>query len=97
MTVGDVKCPDCSSVYLTRYGKTQAGRQKYRCLEVDCQRQFVAGSHHLVDKEVKARVEKALAAGVNPGQIAQVETGISLRWIYKLQRKMRTNAAERNG
>ncbi len=91
MSAADVKCPDCDSVRLSRYGKTHAGLQKYRCLELGCRRQFVAGSDHAVDPETRARVEKLLAAGVKPPQIAQAETGISLRWIYELRRKMRPN------
>lgn len=96
MTVADVKCPTCGSLRLMKYGKTEAGKQKYRCPVAGCGRQFVAGSDHLLDPETKSRVEKLLAAGVHPAQISQAENGISLRWIYQLRRKMEINV-KRNG
>ena len=83
----DVPCPKCGLLNLRKYGKTRAGRQKYRCSNPGCRRQFVAGSDHLLDPKVKDRVEKLLSAGEHPVRISQAEAGVSLRWIYELRRK----------
>ena len=82
-------CPGCKGIKLTRYGKTTAGHQKFRCLVPGCRRQFVAGSDHLVDPTEKATVEGLLKEGVSPGKIARAMSGISRRWIYKLARRMK--------
>ncbi len=101
MTTDNLKCPSCKSTNLARYGKTAAGLQKYRCLETNCRRQFVAGSDYLIDQDVKALVLRLLAQGVEPPKIREAlnpagatdETRkkISLRWIYQLKRKLRLN------
>ena len=46
----DEKCPRCSSDALYKFGKTQNGKQRYRCQV--CNRQFVLGKSRL---EVKNR------------------------------------------
>ena len=97
MIENNIRCPACGNpIWLMKYGKTKAGLQKYRCLEPSCRRQFVAGSDHALDPGTRARVEKLLAADVKPKQIAQAESGISLRWIYALKRKMKLNARSHN-
>ncbi len=85
----NVNCPDCKDTRVVKYGKTAAGLQKYRCVYPGCRRQFVAGSDHMIDPETKYRVEKLLYADVHPTQIAKAETGISLRWIYELRKRMK--------
>ena len=82
-----VSCPDCKGSRLSRYGKTKIGLQKYRCL--DCKRQFVAGSDHLIDAETKKTVLGLLAQGVHPKKIANAIEGVSLRWIYELRKRTR--------
>ena len=84
----DVICPDCRGVRLEKYGKTAAGLQKYRCLAATCRRQFVDGSRHLIDREVKARIVALLKAGTTPAQVKEAWPNISLRWIYSLRRKL---------
>jgi len=85
----DIRCPECGGTGLARYGKTPAGKQKYKCGDPKCRHQFVAGSDHLIDPTVKDRVIKLLSANVRPKQIAKAEEGISLRWIYELRRRMK--------
>ena len=91
MPVADVTCPDCQGTKLERYGKTRAGLQKYRCLASGCRRQFVAGSNHLIDPEVKAAIMKLLEAKASPAQVKAAWPDISLRWIYSLRRKLRND------
>jgi len=89
--ITDIGCPECSGTRLARYGKTLAGKQKYKCGDPKCRHQFVADSDHLIDPTVKDRVIKLLSANVHPTQIAEAETGISLRWIYELRRRMKND------
>jgi len=85
----DVSCPDCKGTRLQRYGKTAAGLPKYRCLGPDCGRQFVAGSHHLIDPEKKKIVMALIEQDTPPRKIEKAVQGISLRWIYELRRRGR--------
>ena len=87
--MSDITCTQCGSSFgIIKYGKSRAGKQKYRCIDAGCGHQFVVDSDHYVDTATRDRVIKLLAAGVHPKQITQVETGISLRWIYELRRRM---------
>ena len=86
-TAKSIRCPQCNSSRLARYGVTPAGKQKYRCLE--CRRQFVAGSDHLLDPEKKAVVMRLLEAGVEPARIREAIPEISLRWLYELRKRLR--------
>ena len=86
-----ISCPECGGTRLTKYGKTLAGRQKYKCSSPICRHQFVAGSDHLVNPDIKDRVIKLLTANVHPTQIAKAEQGISLRWLYELRRRMKND------
>jgi transposase-like protein len=36
MAMIEVKCPYCGGTKVTKYGKTQAGTQRYRCFNKDC-------------------------------------------------------------
>jgi transposase-like protein len=87
MMDAEINCPKCGSARLERYGKTSAGLQKYRCLLPDCRRQFVAGSEHLIDADIKNIVLQLLAQQVPPTRIKRAVAGISLRWIYELKRR----------
>jgi transposase-like protein len=103
----DYNCPACGGSLLAKYGKTGAGKQKFKCLDPSCRRQFVAGSKYLIDEKTKATIMELLAAGVHPKQIAAAYTKgrrqaespvdspgsghISKRWIYELRRRMRRN------
>jgi len=87
----NISCPECKGTRLAKYGKTAAGKQKYKCYALACRHQFVADSDHLVNPEVKDRVIKLLTAKVHPTQIAKAEEGISLRWIYELRRRMKND------
>jgi transposase-like protein len=89
VSMGEVRCPDCGSGRLCRYGKTEAGKQKYRCLEPNCHRQFVAGSDHLMSRETRKLVEGLLAQDIHPKKIASAIPGISLRWLCELRRRMK--------
>jgi len=84
------KCPTCGRDRLTRYGRTKAGLQKYRCLSASCGRQFVAGSEHRVDPEQKRVALGLLSNGVPPKTIAKAMPGISRRWLYELRRRIQT-------
>ena len=83
------------TVMAEKYGKTSTGRQKYKCLDPGCRRQFVYGSTHLVDAETKRFVINFLAQGIAPTKIRKAVPGISLRWIYELGRRMKND--RRNG
>jgi transposase-like protein len=84
-----VRCPVCGGWLLEKYGKTKAGKQKYRCLEPPCRRQFVAGSEHEIGAEVKGAVQNLLKQRTAPAAIAAAFPGkISLRWIYEIKRRM---------
>jgi len=72
-----------------RYGKTDAGLQKYRCLEGGCRRQFVPGSDHLLDPDKKAVALRLLEAGVAPAKIREGIPEISLRWLYELRKRLK--------
>ena len=82
-----IECPSCQGKGLTKFGKTVAGRQKYRC--VACGRQFVAGSVHLLTPETKEIVMGLLSSGVSPVHIKAAIPSVSLRWIYELRRRAR--------
>lgn len=84
----DIKCPGCGSSRLCRYGKTAAGRQKWRCVEGGCRRQFVPGSTHLLDQGEKDAVLRLLATGFSPRKIQEAFPKISKRWIYELKRRI---------
>lgn len=86
--MADVSCPACKGNQLEKYGKTKAGLQKYRCLNPRCRRQFVAGSAHRIDPEIKTMVEGLLRGGTHPRVIAQAVPNISLRWIYDLRKRI---------
>lgn len=81
------KCQSYKSSRLTRFGKTKAGKQKLRCL--DCGRQFVEGSDHLIDPETREIMTGLQLAGVKPSQIAKAVPRISLRWIYNLRKQVK--------
>ncbi|MGA2332593.1 MAG: hypothetical protein ABSG75_12610 [Syntrophales bacterium] len=89
-----LECPSCHGTSLVKHGKSPGTcRQKYRCLNPGCRRQFVAGSDHLVDPEVKARVIEQLVKGIPPKKIAQDVSHeglsqISMRWVYGLRTKI---------
>ena len=83
------KCPSCGGSLLQRYGKTQAGLQKYRCVEPHCRRQFVSGSDHMIGPEKKKLVMALLAQDMPPKKIAAAVPGISMRWIYELRGRAR--------
>lgn len=82
-----VKCPGCDEKRVQRYGKTVAGLQKYRCQS--CGRQFVSGSDHNVDPELKKIAQELLRQNVRPGVIAKAMDGkISVRWLRELRRQV---------
>lgn len=84
----DVRCPECNGSKLERYGKTKAGKQKFRCLEPFCRRQFVlGGDDRSIDQATLETVLKLLAQNVKPRVIKTAVPGISLRSIYKLRGK----------
>jgi transposase-like protein len=83
-----LKCPECGGERLEKYGRTSAGRQKLRCLDADCRRQFVVGSTRMIHPQTRALVERSIKAKIPPPQIKEVVSGISLRWIYELRRRM---------
>jgi transposase-like protein len=102
-TTDQVTCPDCGSARVQKYGKNGAGAQRYRCLQEDCRRQFVPGSDHLIDPEIKALVLRMINAEVHPRKIyiavnpdgEDKEEKISLRWIYKLMRRIKNDQLNR--
>ena len=85
-----VTCPSCGGDRLEKYGKTKAGLQKYRCLNSECRRQFVAGSAHRVKSETRETVIGLLKQDVAPTVISKSVSGISLRRIRELRRKLAT-------
>lgn len=96
--MNEISCPDCRGIRLEKYGLTRAGLQKYRCLDPNCRRQFVAGSDHRVDEKTQALVKQLLAKYIDPRAIAEAlipvddkeaKPPISLRWIYELRRRMK--------
>jgi transposase-like protein len=89
-------CPDCGSSGLQKYGTTKSGKQKYRCAVIGCRRQFVPGSDHLINPELKSIIIGMIAADIHPRKIYKSvnpdgEEKISLRWIYKLRRRMKND------
>jgi transposase-like protein len=92
MTDQSINCPDCGGP-VQKYGKTPSGVQRYRCVADGCLRQFIPGSDHLIEPEVKALVLRMIDADVHPKKIYQSVNGdgpekISLRWIQILRRKV---------
>jgi len=92
-TTDQVTCPECASTQAQKYGKTPGGAQRYRCLNSKCRRQFVPGSDHLITPEIKSMVMRMINADVHPRIIYQAvndqgKEKISLRWIYKLKRRI---------
>ena len=87
------RCPKCGGYNTQKFGWT-AGRkrQKWKCRDRSCGRQFVEGSDHLINPDVKRTVLNLLAAGTKPQQIARA-LPISLRWVQELKRRM--NAGDR--
>ena len=85
--MAEIVCPSCRGVNLAKYGKAPSGAQKYRCLNNECLRQFVAGSTHLMDPAVKDIVLGLLAEGVPPAKIQRAVKSVSRRWIYELRRQ----------
>ncbi len=80
-------CPVCGGSGI-RYGRTKSGLQRYCCRI--CKRQWIPGSQHRVDPEVKKVAVDLLQQNVKPTVIAKALPGkISLRWLNELRRKMR--------
>lgn len=91
--IPDIRCPSCGGTKLGKYGRTKAGRQKFRCLNHCCRRQFVSGSDHFIDRGTKAIAESLLLEGISPARVAKALDGkISARWIYELARRMKQKA-----
>ena len=85
-----VRCPNCGGLLFEKYGKTKAGKQKLRCLEPTCRRQFTLGSDHLLDPEKKKSIETLLANGIAPKKIKEAfPKDVSLRWLFELRRKIK--------
>jgi len=80
-------CPTCKGTDLTKYGKTKAGLQKYRCRRELYGRQFVAVSTHLIDAKVKTLMMNMICAGLRTKTISQAVPDISRRWICELMRR----------
>lgn len=68
-----IKCPVCGCADVRKYGKTKAGRQRYRCLRVHCRRQFVSGAtDHLIKPAIKALALSLIEAKIDPRKIQEV-------------------------
>lgn len=86
----DVRCPKCGGWLFEKYGKTEAGKQKLRCLEPTCRRQFTLGSDHLLNPDKKKIIEALLANGIAPKKIREAfPKDVSLRWLFGLRRKIK--------
>jgi len=83
----ELRCPDCGGNTLILYGKTKAGKQKYKCKNPDCVRQFVAESTHLIDPRDMDTILRMLAAKFAPTIIKTAVPDVSLSRIYQLRRK----------
>ncbi len=86
-----ISCPECKGTDLIKHGKTPAGKQKYRCSNVGCRHQFVAGSTYLIDEKTKRVVKGFLEMGTAPAKIHKAIPEVSLSWIQQLKRKMKSN------
>lgn len=84
-----IKCIECGDERLQKYGKTKAGRQKYRCLNPECRHQFVGESIHRINPEKKRMAVSLLTDNVSPAAISRA-TGISIRWLNELRGKINT-------
>ncbi len=92
----DLECPTCHGSKFLKYGRTRAGLQKYRCMDPDCRRQFVAGSKHMLSPKIKDLVIQKLSAGIHPTVIIkEIGPEVSLRWVYALRRKMRKEISDK--
>jgi transposase-like protein len=87
----DIRCPQCGGSGLEKYGKTSSGKQKYRCINTGCGRQFVAGSNYFIDSKIKNIIKQLLLDKVPPKKIAAAVPEISLRWIQELRRRMKND------
>jgi transposase-like protein len=82
-------CPECNGRRLVRYGRTKAGLQKYRCLDVECHRQFVSGSKHRIDPDRKQIALNMLAENVPLRTVSRIMPDISRRYLSELRRRMK--------
>lgn len=74
-----MKCPRCDSQRIVKYGKTNYGKQRYKCRS--CQRQFVENPRHQpISAQQKELIDKLLLEKLPLAGIARV-TGVSKRWI----------------
>jgi transposase-like protein len=52
----DVRCPDCNSLNIVRYGRQPNGEQRYRCLNGACERRiFLLNYRNRVQKDEDPR------------------------------------------
>ena len=85
-----VVCPKCRSHWWTYYGKTPDGRQKFKCKEPDCRHSFTAEPRgRRVDDKTKRVVMRMLAERIPPRKIIKFVSGITIRWIYSLKRRVK--------
>jgi hypothetical protein len=91
-----VKCPECGGTRLQSYGRTPAGKRKFRCLtpgadgdprQGPCGRQFVWPQETGVPEETRTKIMALLASGTSVSVIHQVFPEVSVRWIYKQRRQ----------
>ena len=78
-------CPNCESSDLAKHGK-DAGRQKFRCRV--CGRQFLGESKFRLDSKTRNVINNLLMAGVSPNIIVLAIPEVSLRYVYKLRKKI---------
>lgn len=78
-----IRCPDCGGA-VCKYGKTNQGAQRYRCLDSGCRRQFdPEAKKKKISPTVTAIVAGLIAQGVSTTKIHTAVAVVSKRWINK--------------
>ena len=76
---GPGSCPRCGADDAVRAGRSDTGKQRYRCRS--CRRVYLADPG--VPKLVRVLVDRMCAEGISPAIITRVLAGaVSQRWVY---------------
>ena len=90
MAVVAVQCPECGRQEVVRYGRQANGEQRYRCNNVDCERQIFLLQYHNTGRlpEVKRRMVDMALNGSGIRDTARVQ-GVSPMTVMSTLKKKR--------
>lgn len=74
MAVVEVRCPDCNSLNVVRYGKQPNGTQRFICQNPDCKRRVFLLNYKVKPRNPEARqqiIDLALG-GTSVDEVAQI-------------------------